>query len=345
MTKSVTGHRQLSDRLQNYLSERYPEASISGFEFMASGFESDLYAFDLLGISNTPKPLVLRLFPGEGAFQKISREARGLQLLQQGGYPAPELFRYEGNPAYLGKPFMLIERLSGQSLWPILAQANPQQARRQLERFGRLQAQLHQLDWRPFTDKAALYETNPSLVLDELLAVMHQEYFQYNAREFLEILDWLESHKAHIIVQPAVVHLDFHANNALLCQDNRIVIIDWTQIRVADYRLDLTWTLMIMSDYGQASWGKQILKAYSQASKQPVVLLDYFYVMTYLKLLSSTVISLKNGPDKLGMRPETLKSMKEQAASLRRLFERIQDLTQLNFPEVENALANSMRSN
>ena len=338
MPRNATAQRQLGDRLQNYLAERYPEASIAGFEFMTSGFESELYAFNLLGISSTPKPFVLRLFPGEGAFQKITREARGLQLLHQAGYPSPELFGYEGDPAYLDMPFMLIERLSGGPLWPILAQADPEQAQHLLERFGHLQAQLHQLDWRPFTDQAALYETNPSLVLDERLAALQQEYIQNDAQEFLEILDWLENHKADMIVQPAVVHLDFHANNAFLCQDNRMVIIDWTQISVADFRLDLTWTLMIMSDYGQASWGEQILKAYCQASEQPVEHLDYFYVMTYLKLLSSTIISLKSGPDKLGMRPETLKSMKEQATSLRRLFERIQDLTQLSFSGVENAL-------
>jgi Ser/Thr protein kinase RdoA (MazF antagonist) len=197
---------------------------------------------------------------------------------------------------------------------------------------------LHQLDWKPFTAKAALYESNPTVILDELFAAMRKEYSQYDVKGFLMITDWLESHRMQITVQPAVVHLDFHANNAFLCQDDRMVVIDWTQIAVADYRLDLTWTLMIMTDYGQAGWGEQILQAYSRAAGRPVEQLDYFNVITDTKLLASTFISLQSGPHKLGMRPETLKSLREQAANLSRLAKRIQHITSLTVPEVEAAL-------
>jgi aminoglycoside phosphotransferase (APT) family kinase protein len=164
MARNNAAEKYLASRLQNYLAEHYPGATLSGFQFITSGYESEVYAFNLQGASETPKDLILRLLPGEGALQKLTREAHGLRLLHQAGYPVPELFLYETNPAHLGKPFTIQERLSGRSLWPILAQSTPEQAGHLLRRFGELQARLHQLDWKPFTAKAALYESNPTVM-------------------------------------------------------------------------------------------------------------------------------------------------------------------------------------
>jgi aminoglycoside phosphotransferase (APT) family kinase protein len=76
-------------------------------------------------------------------------------------------------------------------------------------------------------------------------------FTKHDVGGFLSILDWLQDHRSEFDFQPAVVHLDFHANNVFLCRDDRLVVIDWTQITVADYRADLSWSLMIMGDFGQ----------------------------------------------------------------------------------------------
>jgi aminoglycoside phosphotransferase (APT) family kinase protein len=138
-----------------------------------------------------------------------------------------------------------------------------------------------------------------------------------------------------IEVQPAVVHLDFHANNVFLCGDGRLAVIDWTQIGVFDYRTDLCWTLMIMGEFGRPQWAEQILQAYQEAASHPVTNLDYFNVLTYLKLLASTVISLKESPKQLGMRAETAESISPQMPVLRKLYGRVQGITGLTIPEIE----------
>jgi aminoglycoside phosphotransferase (APT) family kinase protein len=329
----------LSDHLWRYLADRYPGATISDFQFVISGWESDVYTFTLHLPTDAPKFLILRLSPGAGASRKLIREARGLRQLHQASYPVPAMLLHETDTAILGKPFTIMEKLEGRVLWPILAEAAPSQARYLLDRFGSLLARLHQLDWRPFTEHAVLYETNPTAILDELLASSRQLYTQFDVVGFLAIVDWLEIHKSDITIQPAVVHLDFHANNVFLCNDDHLAVIDWTQITVSDYRADLSWTLMIMGDFGQPHWGERILQAYNLAAKNPVEKLDYFNVITYTKLLASTVISLRTSPKELGMRPEAVESIQQQAPILDTLSRRIQNITGLSIPEVETALS------
>ncbi len=328
----------LFERLQAYLAGRTPGAVISDFQFLASGVESDVYAFALQLYGGDAKFFVLRLYPGEGAIQKMTREARGLDQLHQARFPVPAVLLSEPDAAILGKPFTILEKLEGRVLWPLLAGAAPSRASDLLDRFGGLLARLHQLDWRPFTEQADLYEANPAAILDEWLASSRQLYTQFDVGGFLAILDWLERHQSDVAIQPAVVHLDFHANNVFLCNDDRLAVIDWTQIAVSDYRADLSWTLMIMGDLGQEQWGERILQAYRLALGKPVEKLDYFKILTYTKLLASTVISLRTSPKELGMRPETAKSAKQQAPILKMLSQRIQNLTGLTVPEVEMAL-------
>jgi aminoglycoside phosphotransferase (APT) family kinase protein len=323
------------DGFEHYLTNHFPDSWITDFEFVTSGWESDIYTFRLHFSAELAKSYVLRPYNGEGAVQKLVRESRGLELLNEADYPVPKVLLREGDVSILGKPFIVMEKLEGRVLWPVLDEVSSYEANDLLVRFGRLLVQLHRLDWRPFTEQAALYEANPEAILDELLASLRQLYTEFDVGGFLAVVDWLESHKAMIEVQPAVVHLDFHANNVFLREDGRLAVIDWTQIGVLDYRTDLCWTLMIMGDFGQSQWGERILEAYQEAVGHPVTDLDYFNVLTYIKLLASTVISLKESPEKLGMRGETAESIKSQLPVLKVLAGRIQDITGLTIPEVE----------
>jgi aminoglycoside phosphotransferase (APT) family kinase protein len=217
----------------------------------------------------------------------------------------------------------------------VLAEAKPAQAGDLLERFGGLMAQLHRLDWRPFTDQAERYESDPGALLEDLLAPARLQYAQMGVAGFLTVLDWLESRRSEIRAQAAVVHLDLHANNVFLGADGRLAVIDWSQISVTDFRVDLAWTLMIMGDYGQPGWRERILGAYERQSARGVENLGYFEVLADLKLLASTVIALRSGPEALGLHPDAYQTAGQQAATLRRLAWRIRAATDLTIPEVE----------
>jgi len=328
-----------SECLGRYLTGRYPGAVISDFQFIKSGWESDVYSFALHLPANPPRWLVLRFYPGEGGVAKLIREAGGLRQLQRAGYPVPAVLLHEADAAFLGRPFSIMERLEGTTLWPVLVGAPPCQARHLLDRFSGLLARLHQLDWRPFTEHAALYEANPTAILDELLASSRWLYRHFDVGGFLAIVDWLQTHASDVAVQPAVVHQDFHANNVLLCNDDRLAVIDWTQIAVSDCRTDLSWTLMIMGDYGRPEWGERIMQAYGRAAACPPDDLTYFSVIAFAKLLASRVICLKAGPEQLGLHPGTADATRAELHILRKLSQRVRDITGITIPEVESALS------
>jgi aminoglycoside phosphotransferase (APT) family kinase protein len=326
----------LAERLSLYLSSSYPSAVVSDVNFLVSGFESEIYTFEIQRSDSSPKHYILRLFIGEGATEKLIREARGLSLLQNAGYPVPALLLQETDSRFLGKPFEIIEQLEGQALWPVLASAEPYRQDQLLSRFGSLLAQLHQLDWRAFTEHPDAYEKNPTLLLDETISYYRSIYTKYNLKGFFQLTDWLDAYKNEISVRPSIVHQDFHANNVFVCSDKRWFVIDWTQFAVSDFRIDLCWTLLIMGDFGNSAWGKHILHAYTSHSHRPVEDLDYFHVIVGMKLLASTVISFAFDPAELGLRSEAVKLTKEQLLIYRQISRRIRTITGLNVPEWED---------
>ena len=60
----------LPDHLQQYLAGRYPGATISDFQFITSGWESDIYAFTLHLPADAPQDLILRLYPSAGTLDE-----------------------------------------------------------------------------------------------------------------------------------------------------------------------------------------------------------------------------------------------------------------------------------
>lgn len=328
---------EIESRFTGYMAARYPNVQISDFNFLVSGFESEIYTFRLQSPNAPTQNYILRLFQDAGADAKLRREAKGLDLLHRSGYPVPGLLLQESDPAPLGKPFEVLDRLEGQALWGALA-SDPAQATPLLMRFGQLLAQLHQFDWRPFAEKPTLYENNPTLLIEETLTHYRQQYTKFGLQGFLQILDWLDSHKTDITVRAAVVHQDFHANNVFLCSDNRLVVIDWTQCAVSDYRIDLCWTLLIMGDFAQTEWGKIILDAYAATSNYPIQDLDYFNVIVYTKLLADAVVAFKFDPAELGLQPRSAEDTRRQLPIYRLLYDRLQRIAGIRVPELENML-------
>ncbi len=328
----------LAEHLALYLASRYSDATISNFNLLAGGFESEIYTFRLQRLNSSQKNYILRLFTGEGASEKLTRESRALFLLHEAGYPVPALLLQEPGPEILGKPFEIIDKLEGQALWPVLASVESHQQRQYLSKFGSLLAQLHKLDWRLFTTNPDAYEKNPTLLLDEIISHYHSLYTKYNLKGFVQLVDWLDIHKYEVSVHPAVVHQDFHANNVFLCSNDQLFVIDWTQFGVSDYRLDLAWTLLIMGDLGNPDWKKQIFDAHASDFNDPIQHLDYFNVIAYMKLLASTAISFTFSPEELGLRPEAVKLTKEQLSIYEQIYQQIRKITGLAIPELEGVL-------
>ena len=319
----------VSASLQAYLLKQYPEAKFSDFAYISSGFEADIYGFKLDSAKASYDDFVLRAYLGEGAAEKLERESKGMSQLFQAGYPVPEILLHERDSSILGKPFIIMQRLLGQSLWPDLMTVGEAEEEAYLQDFANLLGRLHRLDWQAFGNP-------PVSILDGLIGELRGQFTKFNLRGFFPVADWLDANR--LPVNPAVVHLDFHANNVFLHDDKTMSVIDWSQFAISDYRHDLSWTLLIMGDYGKAGWREKILEAYKTATGFPADNLDYFHVFSYIKSLSTDIIAYQEGAEKAGLNPDSYVMSKELLASIRSVYERMQAITHLTIPEVEAML-------
>jgi aminoglycoside phosphotransferase (APT) family kinase protein len=333
----------MRDKIQEYLSHSSPEwqeVTISELNQISAGWESDIYSFDAEHGSageRQREELILRIYPGEDAWAKSESEFRGMQSLYEAEYPVPRVLILEREDSPFGRPFIIMERIRGKTLWPLMFNTPIDKSKDLLTLFCKLFVKLHNLDWEHFDDDVAQNDVeNPYRFVDHELSGGRDLLSQYQMAGFEPVVEWLESRRDQVpCYRPSPVHLDFHPDNILLNDDRSAVVIDWTQFRVSDSRFDLAWTLLLIGAYEGIGWREAILQKYDRLAGAKTEQLEYFDVFACAKRLASVAISLLEGPEKMGMRPEAVALMKQQMGATNQVYNLLQDRTSIRVPEIE----------
>jgi len=307
---------------------------------ISAGWESDMYSFTIE--SGPPgerqcDELILRIYPGEDAHSKSAREYRGMSLLHSAGYPVPQVLVLEREDSPFGKPFVIMERIEGQMLWPVWFGSPEEKQKELLTLFCQLFVRLHTLDWRPFVQDMTSFDTgDPYALLDQELGKTRPYAERFPIAGFLPVFKWLAERRDLVpCEQPSVIHWDYHPGNILLCNDGSAVVVDWTQVEVSDSRFDLAWTLLLVSTYEGKEWYGRILHEYERLAGAKVEQLAFFEVFACLKRLYSVVASLTYGPETMGMRPSAAAIMRQQLGASKRVYDLLLERTGVKVPEVE----------
>ena len=340
-------NNDMQHSLQAYYTNALPEkkdAQISDLDCISAGWESDVYSFRLEHRSageHKCEELILRIYPGDDAHDKSAHEFHSMSRLHKAGYPVPQVLVLERKNSPFRKPFVIMEKIEGQLLWPLLLDA-PEGDKKQelLTLFCKLFVQLHTLEWRPFVDDVSHYDTqNPYIFVDRELEKARSFLARFPLPGFLPIIEWLETRRDRVpCLRPSPVHLDFHPANVLVYNNGSAVVIDWTQLDISDARFDLAWTLLLVSTHGNAAWRDLILQEYEQLTGARMEEIAFFDVAACAKRLFTIVISFSAGPEKLGMRPEALEQMKQQMGAMKGVYDLLLDRTSIQVPEVEELL-------
>jgi aminoglycoside phosphotransferase (APT) family kinase protein len=265
-----------------------------------------------------------------------------MSQLRQASYPVPRVLILEReNSPFDGKPFVIMEKIEGQVLWSLLFNSPREKQQELLTLFCELFIQLHALEWRPFVDDLKRYDIgDPYVFVDQWLNMAHDTLTRFSKAGFFPIVEWLEARRDELsCLRPSPVHLDFHPNNILIGSDGSAGVIDWGNIDVSDSRFDLAWTLVLVSSYEGAEWRDRILREYERLAGTKVEQIECFEVFACAKRLASVVISLLDGPEKLGMRPDAVAMMKQQMGAVRRVYDLLLERTGIRIEEVEKLLA------
>ncbi len=335
----------LQSHLQAYCARAFPDRQdmqIRDLVSITAGWENEMYAFDVeygpAGERRREK-LVLRVYPGDDAYVKSAHEFQGMRQLYQAGYPVPQVLLLERESSH--KPFVIMERIDGQVLWPILFDASEKKRRELLTRFCALFVQLHTLDWRPFAEDVARYATGgPYFFIDQWLSIAHDFLRRFSRPGFLPIGEWLEARREQVpCLRPSLVHGDFHPGNLLLRDDGLAVVIDWSQLNISDFRFDLAWTLLLVGSYEGVKWRNRILHEYERLAGAGVEQIEFFEVFACTRRLFDLVVSLSEGAERLGMRPGAIAMMKRQMGAFHSVYSLLLERTGIRVAEVEQLLA------
>jgi len=332
--------------LQAYYRRTFPhmaEAQISQVTGINAGWESDMYTFYLAQEPGEPgQSLVLRLYQGAYGGPKAQAEFTGMQRLYQAGYPVPQVYFVENEHSPFGKAFMVMERIEGVMLWPVLFSAPMPLRTTRLERFCGLAARLHGLDWRLVVPEMTGYDgRDPYFFFARELGRWKVFLDRDPAEGFRLAMRWLEERTPSVpCLRPGPVHWDLHPGNVLLTPDDRMVVIDWTQVDVTDTRFDLAWTLLLVSTHEHERWRKVILEEYERQAGKKVEQIEVFEAAACMKRLASVALSLSESPEALGMREGAQASMRQTIPALRKVYALLREITGLRIPEMERILDN-----
>ena len=311
------------------------QAEIIHFASLASGWESEIFELTLAYQEDGARKiadLVLKVVQGEQSRQKATFEYANIKLLKRAGYPVSGVVQFSAKDGDLG-PYLLMERIKGQSLKDALQSvANEAQRAALFQLFCALLVQLHGLDWQPFVTCPALYAQQDLLM--SYLSTLEAPLHAYQIATFQPVFACLRKRRQEIRdAQLVVNHLDFHGENILLRDAATPVVIDWANLAIADFRLDLAWTCLL-----ETEWREQLLSTYQRMTARQVEQFEFFEVIASLRALITVFFSLNRQATDLGLRSAVEPFLRRQGAHIQHAYTLLKSRTGIAIIELEQIL-------
>ncbi len=330
----------IRDAFTDYLRQHIglKDVQITTWERIADGWETDVYAYQVVTPQHS-EDKILRIFMGD-SLGKARREYYGMSALDYLAYPVPQVSHLCEDARVVGGPFILMERIFGQPIGRVMHQDDAL-----FERFIGLLVELHQLPPVPLHEvlpEVTPVTSLPDFWLTKLAWARQIALDQFRQTWAAPLLDWLDANPPHFPpdARPATLHNDYHPYNVLLTDEGDLRVIDWPNIEVGDFRYDLAWTILLMTTYTQSpDMRERILADYGRQAGQRVIDIEIFEVIAAARRLMDLVMTLGVGAAAMGLRPETVATMRGQVGHFRRVYEVLHSRSGLSLPMIEKLLA------
>jgi aminoglycoside phosphotransferase (APT) family kinase protein len=223
----------LAEQLSAVVSEALgQDVGVHDLHQLTGGASRQTWSFDVVGPDGTRRPLILRRDPPEAPGEGMSLEALAIRAARRAGVPEPEIIAYSDDPGALDAPFIVMERLEGETLARRILRDEEYAAVRPMlaEQCGEILAWIHSIP----------LDEVPGLEARDVLAGVRDTIHSYDdASPALELgLRWLEEHRPPP-ADDVVVHGDFRNGNLIIGPDGIRAVLDWELVHRGDPMQDL----------------------------------------------------------------------------------------------------------
>jgi aminoglycoside phosphotransferase (APT) family kinase protein len=220
---------QLAAVLRDTLGE---EPAVKDLRQLTGGASRQTWSFDAVGSDGARWPLILRRDPPDAAPKGMRDEALAIKAAARAGVPEPEIMAHSDDPSLLDAPFIVMERVEGETLARRIlrddefAGVRPRLA----EQCGEILARIHSI---PLAEV-------PGLDRPDVLAKMRETLAEFDdPSPALELgLRWLEQHRPEP-TDDVVLHGDFRNGNLVVGPDGIRAVLDWENVHRGDPMQDL----------------------------------------------------------------------------------------------------------
>jgi len=177
----------------------------------------------------------------------------------QSGFPAPRVLLHDTELAPLGLPFLVMERLPGETMWSAAAKASVPAILAMPRRLAELQARLHRLGGERLRDSARAFGVDPAAMSVQAdVQRLRQRIAREGLAGLLRGADWLVGHLPLPAQAEVICHGDFHPLN-LMTEGHRLSgVIDWANAGVGEPAWDIAGLRIIAlyADPGVPAWAR-----------------------------------------------------------------------------------------
>jgi aminoglycoside phosphotransferase (APT) family kinase protein len=245
----------LRERLGGPVSYAQPPTPLSG------GFDTIIHVLRLSGATGDwAGPLVLRIMTRGTSGARVRREAAAHAALDKAGFPVPRVLLAEPDPAPLGSPFLIMQRLAGETMWSAAAKAgNRAQLLALPRRLAEIHARLHRVDGERLRESARTFGVDPATMgLDAGVENIGRRIERARLSGLVEGARWLAQNRPVPAQAEVICHGDFHPHNIMVEGAKLSGVIDWADVSLAEPAYDIAGlrVIALYADPGVPRWAQ-----------------------------------------------------------------------------------------
>lgn len=326
----------VAHELAQYIRSKRPDdkdLEVTSIEMLPVGFSYETYLITVSwrghdGMSS--EDMVVRKEPAQGLIPPydVRPQFELLKRLGGSGIPVPEVYWLEPTGTVLGRPFFIMERIYGETMFAYSTRY-PQQVPSLREQMVNVIADLHELDWKSL-GLGILGVPAHSRDHAEREIVRWEREFKKNELVpyplMAELFRYLKSNVPRA-ERTCFCHCDVQPANILVNEGRMVALLDWELATVGDPLADLGWSCATIEKFFGPAWNEDdaIRRQYEARMRTSIndESLRFWKVFAFVKGITMVFTGLRAGIELaepklnlLGLYPINMGTFPDAAAKL-----------------------------